>query len=41
MAQVPYRGVVYDTNNRPNQAKTQKVTLTYRGVKTEKDLATA
>ena len=41
MAQVTYRGVVYDTNTRPNQAKTQKVTLTYRGVKTEKDLATA
>ena len=40
MAQVTYRGVVYDTENRPNKAKTQKVELTYRGVKSEKGFAT-
>ena len=40
MAQVTYRGVQYDTNER-KQAKAQKVTLTYRGVKSEKELAAA
>ncbi len=34
MAQVTYRGVEYDTNNRPNQAKdSNNQDLTYRGVK--------
>ena len=37
MAQVTYRGVVYDTDR--NKAKqTNKVDLTYRGVRTEKEL---
>ena len=40
MAQVTYRGVKYDTNDN-KQAKAQKVTLTYRGVKSEKELAAA
>ena len=40
MAQVTYRGVQYDTNDR-KQAKAQQVTLNYRGVKSEKELATA
>ena len=35
MAQVTYRGVQYDTNDR-KQAKTQHVKLTYRGVKHSK-----
>jgi len=38
MAQVTYRGVVYDTDR--NKAKqTNKVDLTYRGVRQEKELA--
>ena len=40
MAQVTYRGVKYDTND-SKQVKTQQVSLTYRGVKAEKELATA
>ena len=40
MAQVTYRGVQYDTNDK-KQAKAQQVTLTYRGGKSEKELATA
>ena len=37
MAQVTYRGVKYDTDR--NKAKqTNKVDLTYRGVRTEKEL---
>ena len=40
MAQVTYRGVKYDTND-SKQAKSQKVTLTYRGVKSEKELTAA
>ena len=37
MAQVTYRGVVYDTDR--NKAKqTNKVDLTYRGVRLEKEL---
>jgi len=35
MAQVTYRGVQYDTNDR-KQAKAQQVKLTYRGVKHSK-----
>ena len=41
MAKVPYLGVVYDTNNRTQSAKVQKVELTYRGIKSEKELASA
>ena len=41
MAKVTYRGVVYDTDNRTQSAKVQKVELTYRGIKSEKELATA
>ena len=40
MAQVTYRGVKYDTNDR-KQVKTQKSQLTYRGVKFNKELVTA
>ena len=40
MAQVTYRGVQYDTNER-KQAKPNKSQLTYRGVKFEKELAAA
>ena len=40
MAQVTYRGVVYDTDRSRTQ-HTNKVDLVYRGVKLEKDLATA
>ena len=38
MAQVTYRGVSYDTNNRPNKdAKTSdQQPLVYRGIKVEK-----
>ena len=37
MAQVTFRGVVYDTDR--NKAKqTNKVDLTYRGVRVEKEL---
>ena len=37
MAQVTYRGIKYDTNS--DKAKqTNKVDLTYRGVRTEKEL---
>ncbi len=33
MAQVTYRGVKYDTNNRPNKDnKAEKATLVYRGI---------
>ena len=41
MAKVTYRGGVYDTNNRTQSAKVQKVELTYRGIKSEKELASA
>ena len=40
MAQVTYRGVQYDTNER-KQAKSQKVQETYRGIKFEKELTSA
>ena len=40
MAQVTYRGVQYDTDTRKAK-QSQKVELTYRGVKSEKELATA
>ena len=40
MAKVTYRGGQYDTNER-KQAKAQKVVLTYRGVKSEKELTAA
>ena len=40
MAQVTYRGVQYDTNER-KQVKSQKVQETYRGVKFEKELTSA
>ena len=40
MAQVTYRGIKYNTNDK-KQTKTNKVQDTYRGVKFEKDLATA
>ena len=37
MAKVTYRGVVYDTNRNKEQ-QTNKVDLTYRGVRQEKEL---
>ena len=37
MAQVPYRGVAYDTN-RDKAKQTNKDDLTYRGVREEKEL---
>ena len=37
MAKVTYRGVVYDTDRKINQ-QTNKVDLTYRGVRLEKEL---
>jgi len=37
MAQVTYRGVVYDTNRNKEQ-QTNKVDLTYRGVSQKKEL---
>ena len=37
MAQVTYRGVVYDTDRNRSQ-QTNKVDLTYRGVRQEKEL---
>ena len=37
MAKVTYRGVVYDTNRNKTQ-QTNKVDLTYRGVRQEKEL---
>ena len=40
MAQVTYRGVQYDTNER-KQVKSQKVQETYRGIKFEKELTAA
>ena len=40
MAQVTYRGVQYDTNER-KQSTSAKSELTYRGVKFQKELATA
>ena len=40
MAKVTYRGVQYDTND-SKQVKSQKVVLTYRGVKSEKELTAA
>ena len=38
MAQVTYRGVSYDTNNRPNQdvKQSNQQPLVYRGIKVEK-----
>ena len=40
MAQVTYRGVQYDTNER-KQTQSQKSELTYRGVKFNKELVSA
>ena len=40
MAQVTYRGVSYDTDTRKVK-QTQKVEETYRGVKFQKELASA
>ena len=40
MAQVTYRGVQYDTNER-KQSTSSKSELTYRGVKHSSKLATA
>tara|TARA_R100001443_G_scaffold8261_4_gene17583 strand:- start:2866 stop:2988 length:123 start_codon:yes stop_codon:yes gene_type:complete len=40
MAQVTYRGVKYDTNDRKQEACT-KSQMTYRGVKFEKELCNA
>ena len=40
MAQVTYRGVQYDTNER-KQTKSHKTELTYRGIKFEKELTSA
>ena len=40
MAQVTYRGVQYDTNER-KQSTSSKSELTNRGVKFQKELATA
>ena len=37
MAKVTYRGVVYDTDRNRSQ-QTNKVDLTYRGVRQEKEL---
>ena len=37
MAKVTYRGVVYDTDRNKGQ-QTNKVALTYRGVRLEKEL---
>jgi len=37
MAKVTYRGVVYDTDRNKGQ-QTNKVDLTYRGVRLEKEL---
>ena len=37
MAKVTYRGVVYDTDRNKTQ-QTNKVDLTYRGVRQEKEL---
>tara|TARA_B100001250_G_scaffold320736_1_gene283661 strand:+ start:242 stop:364 length:123 start_codon:yes stop_codon:yes gene_type:complete len=39
MAKVTYRGVVYDTDRNRTQ-QTNKVELTYRGIRLEKELAT-
>ena len=40
MANVTYRGVKYDTNRNKTQ-QSNKVELVYRGVKLNKDLASA
>jgi len=40
MAQVTYRGVKYDTNDRKQTAQS-KSEMTYRGVKFQKELANA
>ena len=40
MAQVTYRGVKYDTNDR-KQESCNKSDLTYRGIKFKKELCTA
>ena len=40
MAQVTYRGVKYDTNNR-KQETCNKSELTYRGIKFQKELCNA
>lgn len=37
MAQVTYRGVKYDTANRPNQVQPQSDKLTYRGAPVVKE----
>ena len=41
MAQVTYRGVSYDTDTRKQAAASQKVEETYRGIKFQKELASA
>ena len=41
MAQVTYRGVKYDTNDKRNQTASSKTEMTYRGVKFDKELVNA
>ena len=41
MAQVTYRGVQYDTNRNKTQQNSNKVELTYRGVRQVKELTNA
>ena len=41
MAKVTYRGVSYDTDTRKQSAAPRKVEETYRGVKFQKELASA
>jgi len=40
MAQVTYRGIKYDTNDK-KQTSSNKLELTYRGVKFNKELVSA
>ena len=41
MAKVTYRGVSYDTDTRKQAVASQKVEETYRGIKFQKELASA
>jgi len=41
MAKVTYRGVSYDTDTRKQASNTTKVQETYRGIKFQKELASA
>ena len=41
MAKVTYRGVSYDTDTRKQAASSQQVEETYRGIKFQKELASA